>query len=114
MKIQSIVAILILFAACTKNSNGSPVKLFRAEATDNYGNVFHTEHSYVNLSRINSITQYENLEQPSVAVTISYSGHAVILVSTPKTDPAFHQKSQVILHWTQTGGRSKGLKVRKA
>ena len=92
MKRLTWILVLLVFLCCKKSDDPDEIRLQRTESTDYTGDVLHTGYSYDNQDRVTSIMQNKNNEQPAVAVTISYIGNEVVLLSSPDMDPIFTGK----------------------
>ena len=97
MRILIMLFISALLFSCKKSADKSTIKLLRTEATDNYDSVLHTEYNYDNSNRIVAIKQYKNSNEPVTAVTISYNGNEVVLLSHPDIEPAYDETTEVHL-----------------
>ncbi len=103
MKILIALLISLVLFSCKKSTDNSTIKLLRTEATDNSGNVFHTEYIYDNNNRITSIKQSRNSDELVTAVTISYNGNEVVLISHPDIEPAYNETTEVHLSLDENG-----------
>lgn len=103
MKLSMALFISVLLYSCKKIADNSPVKLLRTEATDNSGNVWHTGYNYDNSNRIIAIQTFENNDTPVIAVSISYHGNEVVLLSDPGTEPVYDQTMEVHLSLDENG-----------
>ena len=103
MRIRLLTFVLLSFFSCKKSIDHGETKLLRTESTDYNGSVLHTEYAYDNAGRITTITQYQNGGQPVVAVTITYNGNEVTLLSHPDIDPLYDQTTEVHLSLDATG-----------
>src|SRR4051812_48069092 len=97
MRIFIVLMISSLLFSCKKSADNSTIKLQRTEATDNTGDILHTEYDYDNSNRIVAIKQYKNSDEPVTAVTISYNGNEVVLLSHPDIEPAYDETTEVHL-----------------
>jgi hypothetical protein len=97
MRILIVLMISSLLFSCKKSTDNSTIKLQRTEATDNTGDILHTEYDYDNSNRIVAIKQYKNSDEPVTAVTISYNGNEVVLLSHPDIETAYDETTEVHL-----------------
>ena len=103
MRLSFLIFVLLFFSACKKSTDSIAARLSRTESTDYDANVLHTKYKYDNNGRIISITNYQNADQPVVAVTINYSGSEAVLLSFPETDPAYDQTTEIHLTLDENG-----------
>ena len=103
MKLLIFLSFLLFFLSCKKTVDSSATRLLRTEAADNYDNVLHTEYNYDNNNRIVAIKQYKNSDEPVTAVTISYNGNEVVLLSHPDVEPAYDETTEVHLSLDENG-----------
>jgi hypothetical protein len=103
MRILIILLISLFLFSCKKSADDSTIKLLRTEATDNYDSVLHTEYNYDNNNRIIAIKQFKNNDEPVVAVTITYNGNEVVLISHPDIEPAYDETTEVHLSLDENG-----------
>lgn len=103
MRILSVVIISLLLFSCKKSADNLTIKLLRTEATDNSNNVLHTEYDYDNSNHIVIIKQYKNSDEPVTAVTITYNGNEVILLSHPDVESAYDETTEVHLSPDENG-----------
>jgi hypothetical protein len=96
MKISILLAVSLFFFSC-KKSNESAIKLLRTEATDYNGILLTTEYVYDSGDRIIAIKQAENSATPAVAVTVTYNGNEITMLSYPKNDPVYNTTKEVRL-----------------
>lgn len=96
MRTFILISGLFMVFSC-KKTNETATRLLRTESTDYNGNVFYSEYGYDNQGRITTITNHENSDQPSVAVTISYNNGEAVLLSHPDTDPLYNTTTEVHL-----------------
>lgn len=89
MKMLFIAIISLLLFSCKKNeapANQGPIKLIRKEATNYNGELVKMEYVYDAQGRITTIKKAINSAPLSDAVTITYNGNEITLVSQP-VDP---------------------------
>ncbi len=96
MRLLCFLVTLLLFFSC-KKSNESAIRLLSKETTDYNGKVFTTEYVYDSRNRIVAIKQAENNAPTAIAVSISYNGNDVTLISYPKYDPLYNITREVHL-----------------
>ena len=96
MRLLCFLFTSLLFFSC-KKSNESAIKLLSKEATGYNGKVFTTEYVYDSRNRIVAIKQAENNAPTAIAVSISYNGNEVTLISYPKYDPLYNITKEVHL-----------------
>jgi len=103
MRILIVLLIYVLVFSCKKNADHSTIKLLRTESTDNVGNVLRREYECDNNNRIIAIKQFQNNDEPVTAVTITYNGSEVILLSHPDIEPLYDETTEVHLSLDENG-----------
>ena len=96
MRLIAVLVALLVFFSC-KKTNDTANKLTRKEATTYTGTLLITEYVYDSQGRIVAIKQSENNAPTAVAVTVSYNGNGITLISHPQYDPAYTITKEVHL-----------------